>query len=88
MELEALSVGLASGELLLVHGGSGDVEEVGVVGGGLAAMSWSPDGELLALVSSAGNVMLMNKVRLQKIHRRAVCVGGWRGLLVMLRRLP
>lgn len=72
-ELESLSLALSTGELLLVHteggqGGSGaspagpEVEEVGTVEGGLAGGAWSPDGEVLALVTGTALLLLMNKV--------------------------
>ena len=35
--------------------------QVGAVAMGVAAVEWSPDGELLCLVSSAGELLLMNK---------------------------
>lgn len=38
--------------------------QVGTVGGGVAAAAWSPDAELLALVSEHGQLLLMNKVLL------------------------
>lgn len=38
------------------------MREVGEVDGGLAAASWSPDGELLVLVSGEGKLIVMNKV--------------------------
>ncbi|KAL4420046.1 hypothetical protein ABPG77_007485 [Micractinium sp. CCAP 211/92] len=72
-ELEALCLALSTGELLLLRGpegvaGSGtssgsspEVEEVGAVEGGLAAAAWSPDGELLALVTCTAQLLLMNK---------------------------
>ncbi len=74
-ELEALCLALSTGELLLLRGpegvaGSGtssgsspEVEEVGAVEGGLAAAAWSPDGELLALVTCTAQLLLMNKVK-------------------------
>ena len=36
--------------------------QVGELAGGLAAAEWSPDGELLSLVSGRGQLLLMNKV--------------------------
>lgn len=82
-ELEALCIGLSTGELLLLStpaaGTSGiglapaygssssntatQLEEVGAVEGGVVAGQWSPDGELLALATGAGQLLLMNKVR-------------------------
>lgn len=75
-ELEALCLALSSGELLLLDASGRSqaapgqrpsqpppVEEVGAVGGGLAGGAWSPDGEVLALVSASALLLLMNKVR-------------------------
>jgi hypothetical protein len=36
--------------------------QVGELAGGVAAAEWSPDGELLSLVSGRGQLLLMNKV--------------------------
>ncbi|BDA44195.1 Elongator complex protein 1 [Coccomyxa sp. Obi] len=61
-ELDALSIAMASGQLLLVHtAGQPEVEEVGDVTGGVASARWSPDGEVLSLVSGQGQLLLMNK---------------------------
>ena len=38
--------------------------QVGALSGGLAGTEWSPDGNLLCLVSATGQLLLMNKVRL------------------------
>lgn len=73
-ELDALCLALSSGELLLLDAaqqaavaragaGAAAVEEVGAVDGGLAAAAWSPDGELLVLVTGTAQLLLMNKVR-------------------------
>lgn len=37
--------------------------QVGCVEGGLCALEWSPDGELLAAVSGRGSLLVMNTVR-------------------------
>ena len=76
-ELDALCLALSSGELLLLGAGGSSsppwqppaVEEVGAVDGGLAAAAWSPDGELLVLVTCAGSLLLMNKVRHAALRR-------------------
>lgn len=36
--------------------------QVGAVSGGVASAKWSPDGEVLVLVSGKGQLLLMNKV--------------------------
>ena len=84
-ELDALCLALSTGELLLLSsgassgstGGSRDrqpeVEEVGAVDGGLAAAAWSPDGELLALVSGTGSLLLMNRVGGCRPRRGTCC---------------
>eukprot|EP00798_Chlamydomonas_sp_ICE-L_P030382 gene30382-35390_t len=64
VELEALCIGLSSGELLLLRcnneGGVDEVEEVGGIEGGLCALEWSPDGEVFAAISGAGRLLVMN----------------------------
>ena len=75
-ELEALCLALTSGELLLLGTAAAaarpgaatppappPLEEVGAVEGGLAGGGWSPDGELLALVTGSARLLLMNKVQ-------------------------
>lgn len=37
--------------------------QVGVVSGGLAAVAWSPDGELVVAASRVGQLLMMTKVR-------------------------
>ena len=66
-ELDALCIGMSSGELVLVHlpdtledGGSVGVETVGEIEGGIAAAGWSPDGEYYALIGRLGQFLLMN----------------------------
>lgn len=44
------------------------VYEVGELAGGVAAAEWSPDSELLSLVSGRGQLLLMNKVRLDAVY--------------------
>jgi elongator complex protein 1 len=66
-ELDAVCLALSSGELVLLsaHASPGSaapaVEEVGAVDGGLAAAAWSPDGELLVLVTGSGSLLMMSK---------------------------
>jgi elongator complex protein 1 len=67
LELDAVMVALASGDLLLIYTETKELEEVGSIQGGIACMAWSPDGELLALVSNSGNLLLMTKVRVHSI---------------------
>ncbi|GFH27339.1 uncharacterized protein HaLaN_25644, partial [Haematococcus lacustris] len=38
------------------------LEEVGVIEGGVAALCWSPDGEVFAAVSGASKLLLMSKL--------------------------
>lgn len=63
LELNALCISLSTGELLLLDMDSRRLEEVGAVEGGIMAMQWSPDGEVLAAISGAGNILLMDQVR-------------------------
>ncbi|KAH7624735.1 putative Elongator complex protein 1 [Nannochloris sp. 'desiccata'] len=59
-DLGTLTLGLSSGHLLLLHTSPGpSLEEVGVLEGGVVAASWSPDGEALAVLSGAGQLLLM-----------------------------
>lgn len=64
-ELEAVCIGLSTGELLLLETNAQQgprLEEVGSVEGGVMAGQWSPDGEVLALLSGVGQLLLMSKV--------------------------
>lgn len=62
LELDAICISLSTGELLLLNVNTQQLEEVGVVGGGIMALQWSPDGEVFAAVSGAGNILLMDQV--------------------------
>lgn len=63
VELDAVFIATSSGQLLLLDTVSREVEEVGVVQGGLAAAAWSPNGEQLAVLGFNGLLLIMNKVR-------------------------
>ena len=41
--------------------------QVGTVQGGLVAFAWSPDGELVVLVTQQRQLLLMSKVRLPAV---------------------
>lgn len=61
-ELDALSLCLSTGHLLLLYPNKGfdaAIEEVGVIQGGILAAAWSPDGEVFAIVGGLGQIMLM-----------------------------
>lgn len=65
-DLSALSVVLPSGLIALVHlepspTAPGPVELVGSIEGGASAARWSPDAELLALITASRNLLLMTK---------------------------
>ena len=62
LELDALFVAMASGELLLLHTATRELEEVGAIAGGVAAAEWSPDGEVLAVAGGGGKLLLLSKV--------------------------
>jgi hypothetical protein len=90
MELEALCIGLASGEILMLHcgdvGGSRRMEEVGSLDGGVISLEWSPDGEVFAAISGAGRLLIMNLVSLLEPSHACVRVymytrGGSTGIL-------
>ena len=63
--------------------------QVGALSGGLAGALWSPDGNLLCLVSLQGQLLLMNKVStpMRQYSAHAPCCGamqtnlnaGWQG---------
>jgi elongator complex protein 1 len=59
-DLGALTLGVSSGHLLLLHTlPVPSLEEVGILGGGVVAALWSPDGEALAVLSGAGQLLLV-----------------------------
>lgn len=65
-DLSALSVVLQAGIIALVHlepspTVPGPVELVGSIEGGASAARWSPDMELLALITASRNLLLMTK---------------------------
>ncbi|XP_047028993.1 putative elongator complex protein 1 [Helicoverpa zea] len=55
-----LCVGLANGELITISDNGNIVDSAGVCDNGLLAMEWSPDQELLVLVTKDMNMILMN----------------------------
>lgn len=59
MDNEVLVVGTESGELFSVSVPTQSVEVVGNVEGGIMQMSASPDGELLAIATGLGMLLLM-----------------------------
>ena len=61
LELDAVSVSLSSGTIALVHTDSEEVEEVGCVDSGILALEWSPDGEVLAMITGSGNLLIMSQ---------------------------
>lgn len=62
LELDALTIALSTGQLILLHAESQLFEEVGAVDGGIMAMCWSPDGDALVAASGTGNLIMMNQV--------------------------
>lgn len=68
VERDVLCVALGCGPLLEVPtAGPGvpqphDVEEVGSIQGGVAALRWSPDGDVVAVVSGLGRLLLLDQV--------------------------
>ena len=57
----AVCAATSAGDLLLCQTGVPQLECVGTVDGGLHAMSWSPDMELLTLATGKGTLILMTK---------------------------
>lgn len=47
--------------------------QVGMIEGGIAAASWSPEGELLAIVTGNALLLLFNKVAFCPLHANAIC---------------
>jgi elongator complex protein 1 len=70
LELDALMIALSSGDLMLLHVETAEAEDIGTIQGGIAIASWSPDGELVAVVSRTGNLILMNKASKRAIASR------------------
>lgn len=62
LELEGLCIGLSTGELVFLSTEGRQLEEVGIIEGGICALHWSPDGEVFAAVSGTGQLLLMNQV--------------------------
>ncbi|KXZ43844.1 hypothetical protein GPECTOR_79g123 [Gonium pectorale] len=64
LELDAVCLATRGGGIALLHVGEDAaqrLEQVGNVDDGLAALEWSPDGELLAALSGSGNLLVMNQ---------------------------
>ncbi|KAJ8714548.1 hypothetical protein PYW07_002773 [Mythimna separata] len=55
-----LCVGLANGELITISNNGSTLDLAGVCDNGLLAMEWSPDQELLVIVTRNMNMILMN----------------------------
>ncbi|KAI8929674.1 IKI3 family-domain-containing protein [Entophlyctis helioformis] len=63
---QALCVAMHSGDIVLVHldgpeGAAPHIENVGVIDGGIRAMEWSPDSELVLFVTGNGTILEMTK---------------------------
>ena len=61
LELDAVVAATAAGDLFSLASANGAAEEVGAVGGGVAALAWSPTGDAVALISGAGRLLLMDR---------------------------
>ncbi|KAJ2448677.1 putative elongator complex protein 1 [Coemansia sp. RSA 2336] len=59
MEQEHVVIALESGDICTVRPGSGLAETVGTVDAGIATCRWSPDDEILALVTQESRLLLM-----------------------------
>lgn len=59
MEKEALVVGTSNGHLLLYNVDDNATEIVGRVEGGVKCISPSPDGDLLAVITGFGQILVM-----------------------------
>lgn len=60
-EFQSLCIGKKSGDILMYDVKSGKAQSVGNVTGGILAMQWSPDYELVVIVSGEEKVLLMTK---------------------------
>lgn len=60
MEKEALIIGTSKGLLLLYSVDDNATEIVGRVEGGVRCISPSPDGDLLAMITGFGQILVMN----------------------------
>lgn len=60
MEKEALIIGTSEGFLLLYSVDDNATESVGRVEGGVRCISPSPDGDLLAMITGFGQILVMN----------------------------
>ena len=58
-ELEGVCCVSASGQLLKVHAEYAQVEPVGDISTGIAAVAWSPDQEVVALVTKGNTLVAM-----------------------------
>ncbi|PIA14573.1 IKI3-domain-containing protein [Coemansia reversa NRRL 1564] len=61
MERETVVVVLESGELFTIAAATGSVELVGAVDAGITGAAWSPDEEVLALVTCEDRLLLMTQ---------------------------
>ncbi len=60
-EINSIFLANSKGDLMILNLIDGQVECVGCIVDGIAAIEWSPDQELLVLVSEANNIVLMSK---------------------------
>ncbi|CAN8005373.1 unnamed protein product, partial [Ixodes hexagonus] len=60
-EFQSLCIATRAGDILLFDVATGKAEIVGNVSGGILAMQWSPDYELVVVVSGEDKVLLMTK---------------------------
>lgn len=61
LEEDALLVAIEAGDLLLLRPPAHDVEVVGRVDGGIVSVAASPDGEVIALATGFGQILLMTQ---------------------------
>ena len=60
-DLESVCVCLAGGDILLRNVASYHTENVGTVGGGVVAMAWSPEQDVVAIVTGERQLLLMTR---------------------------
>lgn len=62
IDSESICMGLSGGNILTYSVGTGELETVGEVeDGGIAGMSWSPEQDLVVMVTGSNKLLLMTR---------------------------
>ncbi len=62
VELDAVCLSMSSGAIVVIHSEAHLAEEVGCIEGGIVAMEWSPDGDVVAIITGTGSMIVMSQV--------------------------